>query len=66
VISGLEDAGYRTDVLISFRTLMARGLEKAGHEDQLNDGKGINHLTDELFAVGDAVIGEGFGICAGA
>jgi len=65
VITGLEDAGYRTDVLINFRSLMAQGLEKAGHDAQLNDGKGIDHLTDEFFAVGDALIGEGFDICAG-
>ena len=65
VISGLEDAGYRTDVLINFHALMALGLEKAGHEDQLNDGKGIDHLTEEFFEVADALIGEGFGICGG-
>ncbi len=65
VISGLEDAGYRTDVLISFRTLMAQGLEKAGHEDQLHDGKGIDHLSEGFFMVVDGLIGEGFGICAG-
>lgn len=66
VISGLDDAGFRTDVLISFRTLMAQGLEKSGHEDQLHDGKGIDHLTEEFFEVGDALIGEGFAICEGA
>ena len=65
VISGLEDAGYRTDVLINFHALMAQGLEKAGHEAQLDDGKGIDHLSGEFFAVADALIGEGFGICFG-
>src|SRR6266508_150666 len=66
VINGLEDAGSRTDVLINFHTLMAQGLEKAGHEDQLQDGRGIDHLSEEFFGVGDALIEEGFGICAGA
>ncbi len=65
VISGVEDAGYRTDVLISFRTLMAQGLEKAGHEDQLHDGKGIDHLTEAFFETVDPLIEEGFGICFG-
>ena len=65
VIGGLEDAGYRTDVLINFHTVMAQGLEKAGHEAQLQDGKGIDHLTEQFFEVADALIGEGFGICAG-
>jgi len=65
VITGLEGAGYRTDVLINFHALMAQGLEKAGRDAQLSDGKGIDHLTDEFFAVADDLIGEGFGICAG-
>ena len=65
VISGLEDAGYRTDILINVHTVMAQGLEKAGHEAQLQDGKGIDHLSGEFFAVADVLIGEGFGICFG-
>jgi len=65
VISGLEDAGYRTDVLINIHTVMAQGLEKSGHEAQLQDGKGIDHLSEGFFAVVDVLIGEGFGICAG-
>ena len=65
VISGLEDEDFRTDVLINFRTLMAQGLEKAGHDAQLDDGKGVDHLTDEFFEAGDVLIGEGFDICAG-
>ena len=66
VIEGLNAAGYRTDILINFHTVMAQGLEKSGHEDKLHDGKGIDHLTPEFFATADALIGEGFVICAGA
>ncbi len=68
VIEGLAAAGYDTDSLINFRTLMAQGLEKNVHEksaELLDNGKGIDHLTEEFFATGDALIGEGFGICAG-
>lgn len=66
VIDGLEDAGYRTDVLISFNALMAGGLEPNGKgEEKLHNGKGIDHLSEEFFAVADPLIGEGFGICAG-
>ena len=65
VLAGLEDAGYRTDVVINFRTLMAGGLEhgQAQAEDLLSNGKGIDHLGDEFFATVDPLIGEGFGLC---
>ena len=66
VLEGLEAADYRTDILINFRSLMAQGLEKSGHEEKLHDGKGIDHLTEQFFIDADALIGEGFGICAGA
>jgi len=62
VLAGLEDAGFRTDVLINFRTLMARGLEKT-HEEKLQDGSGIDHLSQEFFATVDPLIGEAFGLC---
>ena len=65
VIDGLEEEGFRTDVLINFHALMAGGLEKNGKgEDKLHDGKGIDHLGEEFFAVADSLIGEGFGLCA--
>jgi hypothetical protein len=63
VVAGLEDAGFRTDVLINFRTLMARGLASQ-HEEKLNDGSGIDHLSEEFFATVDPLIGQAFGICA--
>ena len=65
VLAGLEDAGFRTDVLINFHTVMAQGLEKTGKEDKLSDGKAIDHLSEEFFATADPLIGEAFGICAG-
>lgn len=64
VIEGLEAEGFRTDVLINGRTLMASGLEK-NHEDKLSDGKGIDHLSAEFFEAADVLVGEGFGICFG-
>jgi hypothetical protein len=51
VVAGLEDAGFRTDVLINFRTLMARGLEKQ-HPEKLHDRSGIDHLSEEFFRHG--------------
>jgi hypothetical protein len=63
VLAGLEDAGFRTDVLINFRTLMARGLETQQPE-KLHDGSGIDHLSEEFFATVDPLIGKGFDICA--
>jgi hypothetical protein len=63
VLAGLEDAGFRTDVLINFRTLMARGLERT-HPDKLHDGSGIDHLSEEFFETVDPLIGEAFGLCA--
>jgi hypothetical protein len=62
VIAGLADAGFRTDVLINFRTLMASGLERT-HPEKLHDGRGIDHLSEEFFATVDPLIGQGFGIC---
>jgi hypothetical protein len=62
VLAGLEDAGFRTDVLINFRTLMARGLEER-HEDMLHDGSGIDHLSDEFFATAGPLIEQAFGMC---
>lgn len=65
VIEGVEEEGFRTDVLINFHSLMAGGLEKNGKEAKLHDGKGIDHLGEEFFEAADPLIGEGFGICAG-
>ena len=62
VLAGLEDAGFRTDLLINFRTLMARGLV-AQHPEKLQDGTGIDHLSEEFFATVDPLIGEAFGLC---
>jgi hypothetical protein len=62
VLAGLEDAGFRTDVLINFRTLMARGLERT-HPEKLQDGSGIDHLSEEFFATADPLIGEAFELC---
>ena len=64
VVAGLEEAGFRTDVLINFRTLMAQGLERSGNDDLLHDGKGIDHLSEEFFATVDPLIEEAFGLCA--
>jgi hypothetical protein len=63
VIAGLEEAGFRTDVLINFRTLMAQGLERVGKEEFLHDGTGVDHLSDEFFATVDPLIGQAFGLC---
>jgi hypothetical protein len=62
VLAGLEEAGFRTDVLINFRTLMARGLERT-HPEKLQDGSGVDHLSDEFFATADPLIGRAFGMC---
>jgi hypothetical protein len=62
VIDGLQDAGFRTDQLINFRTLMASGLEKT-HPERLDDGKGVDHLSDEFFATVDPLVEEAFGLC---
>jgi hypothetical protein len=64
VVAGLEEAGFRTDILINFRTIMAQGLERT-HPDKLHDGSGIDHLSEEFFATVDPLIGEAFGICEG-
>jgi hypothetical protein len=65
VIEGLDDQGFKTDVLINQHTLMAGGLEKNGKgEDLLHDGQGIDHLSDAFFEAADTLIGEGFEICA--
>jgi hypothetical protein len=62
VLAGLEEAGFRTDVLINFRTIMASGLERA-HPERLQDGSGIDHLSEDFFATVDPLIGEAFGLC---
>jgi hypothetical protein len=63
VLAGLEEAGFRTDVLINFRTLMASGLERT-HPEKLQDGSGVDHLSEEFFATADPLIGQAFGMCA--
>ena len=63
VVAGLEAEGFRTDVLINFRTLMARGLEKT-HPERLHDGSGVDHLSEEFFATVDPLIGQAFEMCA--
>jgi hypothetical protein len=62
VLAGVEEAGFRTDVLINFRTLMASGLERT-HPQKLQDGSGIDHLSEEFFATVDPLIGQAFGMC---
>jgi hypothetical protein len=62
VLAGLEEAGFRTDVLINFRTLMASGLERT-HPEKLQDGSGVDHLSEEFFAAADPLIGQAFGMC---
>jgi hypothetical protein len=62
VLAGLEEAGFRTDVLINFRTIMASGLERT-HPERLQDGSGIDHLSEDFFATVDPLIGEAFGLC---
>jgi hypothetical protein len=62
VLTGLEAEGFRTDVLINFRTLMARGLERT-HPEKLHDGSGIDHLSDSFFATVDPLIEQAFGMC---
>jgi hypothetical protein len=63
VVAGLEAQGFRTDVLINFRTLMARGLERT-HPEKLRDGSGVDHLSEEFFATVDPLIGQAFEMCA--
>ena len=63
VVAGLEAEGFRTDVLINFRTLMARGLERT-HPEKLHDGSGVDHLSEEFFATVDPLIGQAFEMCA--
>jgi hypothetical protein len=62
VLAGVETAGFRTDVLINFRTLMARGLERT-HPEKLQDGSGVDHLSEEFFATVDPLIEQAFGMC---
>jgi len=67
VLEGLEAEGFRTDVLINFRALMAGGLEKSEKgEAKLHDERGIDHLGEKFFVVVDPLIGEAFGICGAA
>jgi hypothetical protein len=63
VLAGVEAAGFRTDVLINFRTLMARGLERT-HPEKLQDGSGVDHLSEEFFATADPLIEQAFGMCS--
>jgi hypothetical protein len=63
VLTGLADAGFRTDILINTKTLMAGGLDGT-HPELLNNGSGIDHLSQAFFDTVDPLIGEGFGICA--
>jgi hypothetical protein len=63
VLDGLADAGFRTDILINTKTLMAGGLDET-HPELLNNGSGIDHLTQAFFDTVDPLIDEGFGICA--
>ena len=63
VIAGLQDAGFRTDILINSHTVMAGGLEKKTDSALLQNGKGIDHLSDAFFETADGLIGEAFGIC---
>jgi hypothetical protein len=61
VIAQMGALGYRTDLLINFRALMAGGLEQAGPgEVLLQDGQGIDHLSEEFFDDVDLLIGEAF------
>ena len=62
VLAGVDAAGFRTDVLINFRTLMARGLERT-HPEKLQDGSGVDHLSEEFFATVDPLIEQAFGMC---
>jgi hypothetical protein len=62
VIDGLQEAGFRTDVLINFRTLMASGLEKT-HPERMQDGKGVDHLSEEFFATAGPLVDEAFSLC---
>ena len=62
VINGLDKAGFRTDILINSHTIMASGLEDT-HPEKLQDGKGIDHLSDAFFATADGLIGQAFGLC---
>jgi hypothetical protein len=65
VIEGLQDLGYKTDVLINQHALMAGGLEKNGKgEAKLHDGQGVDHLSPQFFEDADALIGEGFALCS--
>jgi hypothetical protein len=59
VIEGLNDAGFRTDVLINFHTVMASGLEDT-HPEKLQDGTGIDHLSPQFFETADVLIGQAF------
>ncbi len=71
VIDGLHAANFDTSFTINPRTLMAGGLERGNTKNPnaatlLHDGKGIDHLSEEFFAVADPLVEEAFGICASA
>ena len=59
VIEGLNDAGFRTDVLINFHTVMASGLEDT-HPEKFQDGTGIDHLSPQFFETADVLVGQAF------
>jgi hypothetical protein len=59
VIEELNDAGFRTDVLINFHTVMASGLEDT-HPEKLQDGTGIDHLSPQFFETADVLVGQAF------
>ena len=64
VIDGLQDAGYRTDVLINAHALMAGGLERNGKGgDKLHDGLGIDHLGEEFFGTLESLMPAGVAAC---
>lgn len=64
VLAGLQAAGFRTDVLINGRALMAGGLEDT-NPDLLHDGQGIDHLSEAFFATVFPLIGAAAASCAG-
>jgi hypothetical protein len=64
VIDGLQEAGYRTDVLINAHSVMAQGLAKNGKGgDKLHDGLAIDHLGDELVGTLEELLPAGVAAC---
>jgi hypothetical protein len=65
VLTGLNEAGFETDILINTHALMAGGLEGTDKgEELLHNGKGIDHLGAEFFEAVEPLIEEAFGLCA--